>query len=200
MPPAPCRAARGSGMAPEAPGAGTRHAGAATCWAAGNGRRETPGVRRGQQPGGSSSSSSREKLAPLGEPSASSSSVGGSEGRAGRRWEREEPLGRALPALPARGSSRNPAGKAGAPLGRAGTVPAPAPARAGAPRHGPSSVPVPAPRRSHPESRRDPRLPPPGFLGGSLPRGPVRHALGRVGVGMWPAKPRNGPSQEFPSQ
>lgn len=214
MPPAPWRAARGSGTAPEAsrdaassegealPGARTRHAGTATCWAAGNGEWEPPPpqVRRGAaarqlfqliQPG---------KLIPLGEPSASGSSrPRGARPwgvpRAAGRWERQGALGEALPALPARASSRNPAGKAAAALGWGGTVPVPAPARAGAPWHGPSSGPVPAPTRI-----RSPAGIPGWDLGGSLPRGPVPHALGRVGVGMWPAKPRDGPSQEFPSQ
>lgn len=211
MPPAPWRAARGSGMAPEAPG--TRRAPRGKrCPEPGHdmqgqphaGQRETgsgnppPQVRRGAaarqlfqliQPG---------KLIPLGEPSASGSSrPRGARPwgvpRAAGRWERQGALGEALPALPARASSRNPAGKAAAALGWGGTIPVPAPARTGAPWHGPSSGPVPAPIRS-------PAGIPGWDLGRSLPRGPVPHALGWVGVGMWPAKPRDGPSQEFPSQ
>lgn len=213
MPPSPWRAARGSGMAPEGsreaassegealPGARTRHAGDSHMLGSGKRAVGIPKVRRGQQPGSFSSSSSQENSS-LWEnhqhpaPPGPEGLVQGGVPRAAGRWERQGELGESLPALPARGSSRNPAGKAAAALGWDGTVPVPAPARAGAPWHSPSSGPVPAPTRI----RSPAAIPGWDFGGGSLPQGPVPHALGWVGVGMWLAKPRDGPSQEFPSQ
>lgn len=158
------------------------------------GAARTPRVRRGQQPGGSYNSSSRENSSVWENhqhPAPPGPELGpGAVPRAARAGGRSRSTakgagsGKSVRALPARASSRDPAGKAGAALSRAGTVPVPAPARARAPWHGPGSGPAPAPSRvrsatgTRGRPRRDLGDP---WHGGQAGYGRQRPGMGRAG-------------------